>query len=94
MADSDAPASSGPTKTWVIVGASRGIGHEFVEQLLARGDRVVATVRGNMSTFWPKQKDQCTVLNCDVAVDKVVNVRATLSVLESTASNNAFHSHS
>lgn len=32
-------------KTWVIVGASRGIGLEFVRQLLIREERVFATVR-------------------------------------------------
>ncbi|KAF2762107.1 NAD(P)-binding protein [Pseudovirgaria hyperparasitica] len=31
--------------TWVIVGASRGIGLEFVRQLLDRGERIIATVR-------------------------------------------------
>lgn len=66
-------SDDGGAKTWLIVGASRGIGHEFADQLLARGDRVIATVRGNTSSFWPDRKD-ATVLNCDVAVDKVVNV--------------------
>lgn len=33
------------TKTYLIVGASRGIGLEFVRQLLARGDQVIAAVR-------------------------------------------------
>lgn len=32
-------------KTWFITGASRGIGRELVEQILARGDRVAATLR-------------------------------------------------
>jgi NAD(P)-dependent dehydrogenase (short-subunit alcohol dehydrogenase family) len=32
-------------QTWLIVGASRGIGLEFVSQLLSRGDTVIATAR-------------------------------------------------
>lgn len=74
MASDDSGASG--AKTWLVVGASRGIGREFAEQLLARGDKVIATVRGNTSSFWPEKREQVTVLNCDVAVSKVVNVRA------------------
>lgn len=33
------------SKTWFITGASSGLGHQMTEQLLARGDRVVGTVR-------------------------------------------------
>jgi NAD(P)-dependent dehydrogenase (short-subunit alcohol dehydrogenase family) len=75
MATSNAPGDSKPKKTWLIVGASRGIGYEFVEQLLARGDRVIATVRGNTSAFWPEHKDRCTVFNCDVAKEDSIIVR-------------------
>ena len=32
-------------KTWFVTGASRGMGRELVEQVLARGDRVAATLR-------------------------------------------------
>lgn len=32
-------------RTWFITGASRGIGRELTEQLLANGDRVAATLR-------------------------------------------------
>lgn len=43
-------------KTWLILGASRGIGLEFVRQLLARGDRIIATVRetfaAHASALW------------------------------------------
>src|SRR5260370_25471365 len=31
--------------TWFITGASRGLGRELTEQVLARGDRVAATLR-------------------------------------------------
>ncbi len=33
------------TSTWLITGASRGMGREMVEQLLQRGDTVIATLR-------------------------------------------------
>jgi NAD(P)-dependent dehydrogenase (short-subunit alcohol dehydrogenase family) len=33
------------SKTWFVTGASRGMGRELVEQVLARGDRVAATLR-------------------------------------------------
>lgn len=33
------------TKTWFITGASKGFGRELTERLLARGDRVAATLR-------------------------------------------------
>ena len=71
MAAADA---SGKQKTWVVVGASRGIGHELVEQVLARGDRVYATVRKGLDSFWPDQGDKCQVLKCDVAEEKSIEV--------------------
>jgi NAD(P)-dependent dehydrogenase (short-subunit alcohol dehydrogenase family) len=33
------------SSTWFITGASRGLGRELTEQVLARGDRVAATLR-------------------------------------------------
>lgn len=60
-------------KTWLIVGASRGIGHEFARQALERGDRVFATVRNltmqhdiNSWTSATLDRDLCTPLECDV----------------------------
>jgi NAD(P)-dependent dehydrogenase (short-subunit alcohol dehydrogenase family) len=38
---------SPPPRTHLILGASRGIGHELARQLLARGDSVLATVRSS-----------------------------------------------
>jgi NAD(P)-dependent dehydrogenase (short-subunit alcohol dehydrogenase family) len=40
-------------QTWLIVGASRGIGLEFVSQLLARGHTVIATARAPSTTSLP-----------------------------------------
>ena len=34
-------------RTWLITGVSSGFGRELAQQLLARGDRVVGTVRGH-----------------------------------------------
>ncbi|KAE8141730.1 hypothetical protein BDV38DRAFT_279077 [Aspergillus pseudotamarii] len=39
------------TKAWLVVGASRGIGLEFVRLILASGHRVVATARGSGSAL-------------------------------------------
>jgi len=36
---------AGTPTTWFVTGASRGFGRELTEQLLARGDRVAATLR-------------------------------------------------
>lgn len=69
-------------KAWVIVGASRGIGLEFVKQLLEAGQHVVAAVR-NVSAA-PKlfdliaslgAQDRCTVEQCDVSSDESITVR-------------------
>ena len=38
---------------WLIVGASRGIGLEFVSQLLSRGDTVIATARAPPQSISP-----------------------------------------
>ena len=75
MATSNAASGRERETTWLIVGASRGIGCEFVEQILARGDRVVATVRRNTASFWSGQRDRCQVLICDVANEKSIDVR-------------------
>ena len=57
-------------KTWVVVGASRGLGHEFVKQLLARGDNVLATVRKpsleTAVSLWPNTEDRCQIYDCDM----------------------------
>ena len=68
--------------TWCVVGASRGIGFEFVRQLLARGDHVKAAVRDpfNASELWQLAASQpkpnaCELYQCDVTSDESIEVR-------------------
>jgi len=60
-------------KTWLIVGASRGIGLEFVRQLLEKGERILATVRQpfseHASQLWSQaggDHGRCRMFMCDV----------------------------
>ena len=58
---------------WIVIGASRGIGLEWVRQLLARGDHVYATVRdpAKASQLWTlagsAPRANCQLLLCDVS---------------------------
>ena len=66
--------------TWVVVGATRGIGLEFVRQLLGRGDRVLATTReaSKASLLWKlagaAPLGACHLLECDVTVETSIIV--------------------
>jgi len=60
--------------TWCVVGASRGIGLEFVRQILTRGDQVYAAVRDpfKASILWKIAASQerpgaCELIECDVS---------------------------
>ena len=72
---------------WVIVGASRGIGLEFVRQLLARGDRVLATVRDptKASQLWTlagaAPMANCHLLECDVSLESSIAVGVLLKYI-------------
>ncbi|KAF6240645.1 hypothetical protein HO173_001317 [Letharia columbiana] len=64
---------------WIVVGASRGIGLEWVRQLLARGDHVLATVRdvAKASRLWTlagsAAMGRCQLFECDVASEASIN---------------------
>ena len=64
---------------WVIVGASRGIGLELVRQLLAQGDRVLASVRSaaTASQLWSvagMAGGRCRLYECEVTSETSINV--------------------
>ena len=68
---------------WVVVGASRGIGLEWVRQILARGDHVIAAVRNteNASELWAEAGQaggRCQLFECDVSSEKSIVVRPNL----------------
>lgn len=73
--------TSSETKTWVVVGASRGIGLEFVRQLMARGDQVIATIRdpSKASELWQltagtsARPGSCQLYQCDVCIENSID---------------------
>jgi NAD(P)-dependent dehydrogenase (short-subunit alcohol dehydrogenase family) len=56
------------TTTWLITGASRGLGRTLTERLLERGDRVAATLReaSRLDDLAERFGDQILVLELDV----------------------------
>lgn len=67
-------------ETWVVVGASRGIGLEFVKQLLDLGHNVIAGVRNpsgaeELSKLISSQSkpERCLVEQCDVTSEDSIN---------------------
>ena len=67
--------------TWLILGASRGIGLEFVRQLLAGDERIIATVRdpfaGHASGLWGQagsDHGRCQMYNCDILSEQSIEV--------------------
>jgi len=75
--------------TWLIVGASRGIGLEFVRQLLIRDERIIATVRetwaSHASGLWGQagsDHGKCQMYICDVLSEQsIVNFVSQLAAI-------------
>lgn len=70
-----------PPSTWLVVGASRGIGLEFVRQLLDEGNQVIAAVRNpeTASGIWQLSAKQqrpgaCVIEQCDVTDESSIDV--------------------
>ncbi|KAF5621718.1 protoporphyrinogen oxidase [Fusarium sp. NRRL 25303] len=68
--------------TWVVVGASRGIGLEYVKQLLQAGNRVIATARNPDASGLSAvieahgNPEDCIIEQCDVASSESINLHA------------------
>jgi NAD(P)-dependent dehydrogenase (short-subunit alcohol dehydrogenase family) len=67
--------------TWLILGASRGIGLEFVRQLLTRDERIIATVRepfaAHASQLWGQagsDHGRCQMYTCDILSEQSIEV--------------------
>ena len=65
-----------PTKTWLITGASSGLGRTMTEQLLERGDHIAATVRraDALADLQQRYQDRLRVLRLDL--DDFASIRA------------------
>lgn len=63
------------SKTWLITGASSGFGRLLAETVLARGDRIVATVRKPhaLADLQARYGDAATVLQLDVRATAAVH---------------------
>jgi len=55
-------------KTWFITGASSGLGLEMTQQLLAQGDKVIATLRrpGPLTQLWHEYGERLDVVQLDL----------------------------
>jgi NAD(P)-dependent dehydrogenase (short-subunit alcohol dehydrogenase family) len=69
-----APQIAPKPQTWFVTGASRGMGRELVEQLLARGDTVAATARR------PDQLDDLAARHGDRLWRRALDVTDTAAV--------------
>ncbi|KAF2154343.1 NAD(P)-binding protein [Myriangium duriaei CBS 260.36] len=74
--------------TWLIIGASRGIGLEFVRQLLQGNNRIFATVRDkyaeHCSGLWAQagsDHGRCQLLVCDVLSEESIILVANLTAV-------------
>jgi NAD(P)-dependent dehydrogenase (short-subunit alcohol dehydrogenase family) len=87
-------------KTWLITGASRGMGRELVEQLLARGDHVAATARTAdvlndladryPDRLWVRTLDVTDASRLRVVVDEAFEAHDRIDVLVSNAGYGVF----
>jgi NAD(P)-dependent dehydrogenase (short-subunit alcohol dehydrogenase family) len=55
-----------PQLTWLVTGCTSGLGEQFIHSILARGDKAIATARGDISRLDVLAKAGAKVYNLDV----------------------------
>ena len=58
-------------KTWFVTGASKGFGYEISKAALQAGDKVVATVRKNMSELYASLDNHPNLLVVEMDVNQL-----------------------
>jgi NAD(P)-dependent dehydrogenase (short-subunit alcohol dehydrogenase family) len=72
-----------PQLRWLVTGCSSGLGETFVRSILARGDKVVATARGNPGRLSFLKEAGAETISLDVTATPA-DIQAVVSkVLES-----------
>jgi NADP-dependent 3-hydroxy acid dehydrogenase YdfG len=89
-----------PERTWFITGVSSGFGREMTAQLLARGDRVVGTVRNTKkiediiaqypNTFYPEKLDVTDITALREVVERSFRQLGHVDVVVSNAGYGLF----
>lgn len=83
-----------PQLTWLITGCSSGFGEDFVSTILSRGDRVIATARGDVQRLNHLEDAGAKVLQLDVTasqtelnetIEKAVAIYGGIDVLVNNA---------
>lgn len=85
----------GPDSTVLVVGASRGLGLEFTQQIAARGARVVATSRGPPTGSLAElvsAREGVSALALDVGDEESINAAAAAAGRQGLAFTHVIHS--
>lgn len=79
---------------WLVTGTSSGFGSAFVDSILAKGDKVIATARGDVSRLDALKKKGAATLSLDVTepqqtideiVDQAIKIYGQIDVLVNNA---------
>lgn len=59
-----------PQLTWLVTGCSSGLGESFIHGILARGDKAIATTRGDISRISALAEAGARTFSLDVTAPK------------------------